>query len=176
MRVQRLTEAAARKVLGSRRAVSRDAERVDARIVEDVRRRGDRALFEWTKRLDRVVLTPRTAWVSRAELSAAEKGASREFVAAIDHAARNIRAVAREQRPREWSIEVEPGVRAGQSVRAIDSVGCYLPGGRFSLVAPLLRTAIPAQVAGLREIVGATPQPGPALLAAAERLGVTRVA
>ncbi len=176
MRVQALTEAAARKVLASRRAVSRDAERVAERIVADVRRRGDRALFAWTKRFDRVALGPRTVWVSRAELAAARKSVSREFLAAIDHAARNIRAVARRQKPQEWSIEVEPGVRAGQRVRAIDSVGCYLPGGRFSLVSTLLMTVIPAQEAGVREIIVASPQPGPALLAAADRLGVRRMA
>ena len=99
-----------------------------------------------------------------------------EFLEAIDHAARNIRAVARSQKPQEWTIEVEPGVRAGQRVRAIESVGCYLPGGRFSLVSTLLMTVIPAQEAGVRKIVVASPQPGPALLAAAERLGVQSVA
>jgi histidinol dehydrogenase len=176
MRVVSLTDAAARKVLGSRRAGSRDAERVAARIVADVRRRGDRALFAWTKRLDRVALGPRSVWVSRAEMAAARKVVSREFLAAIDHAARNIRAVARRQKPAEWSFEVEPGVRAGQRVRAIDSVGCYLPGGRFSLVSTLLMTVIPAQEAGVREIIVASPQPGPALLAAAAKLGVRRVA
>jgi histidinol dehydrogenase len=176
MRIQALTDAAARRVLGSRRAVSGDAERVAARIIADVRRRGDSALFAWTRKLDRVSLTPRTVWVSRAELAAARGKVSREFLAAIDHAARNIRAVARQQKPQEWSIEVEPGVRAGQIVRAIDSVGCYLPGGRFSLVSTLLMTVIPAQEAGVREIIVASPQPGPALLAAAARLGVERVA
>jgi histidinol dehydrogenase len=107
---------------------------------------------------------------------AARKSVSREFLVAIDHAARNIRAVARRQKPQEWMIEVEPGVRAGQRVRPIESVGCYLPGGRFSLVSTLLMTVIPAQEAGVREIVVASPQPGAALLAAAEKLGVRRVA
>lgn len=176
MRIVSLTDAATRKVLASRRASSRDAERVAARIVADVRRRGDRALFAWTKRLDHVALSRRSVWVSRAEMAAARKSISREFIAAIDHAARNIRAVARRQKPQEWSFEVEPGVRAGQRVRAIDSVGCYLPGGRFSLVSTLLMTVIPAQEAGVREIIVASPQPGTALLAAAERLGVRRVA
>jgi histidinol dehydrogenase len=176
MRVLRLTSAVEEKVLAARRATSRDAERVAARIVDDVRRRGDAALFAWTKRLDRVALSTRNVWVSQAELAAARKQVSKEFRAAIDHAARNIRAVARAQKPREWTIEVEPGVRAGQRVRPIESIGCYLPGGRFSLVSTLLMTVIPAQVAGVREIVVASPQPGPALLAAAERLGVPRVA
>ena len=176
MRILPLTSANERKMLASRRASSRDAERVAARIVADVRRRGDAALFSWTKRLDRLALGPRNVWVSRAEMRAARKSVSREFLAAIEHAARNIRAVARRQKPQEWTIEVEPGVRAGQLVRPIESVGCYLPGGRFSLVSTLLMTVIPAQEAGVREIVVASPQPGPALLAAAEQLGVRRVA
>jgi len=176
MRVLRLTSAVGEKVLASRRASSRDAERVAARIVEDVRKRGDVALFGWTERLDAMALNRRTVWVSRAEFTAARKQISKEFLAAVDHAARNIRAVARRQRPQEWQIEVEPGVRAGQRVRPLDSVGCYLPGGRFSLVSTLLMAAIPAQEAGVRDIVVTSPLPGPALLAAAERLGVRRVA
>jgi len=176
MRVLRLTDAVERKVLGSRRDSSRDAQRIASRIVADVRRRGDAALFAWTKRFDRVALDSKTVWVSRAEMVDARKQVSKEFLAAIAHAARNIRAVARRQKPQEWTIEIEPGVRAGQRVRAIDSVGCYLPGGRFSLVSTLLMTVIPAQEAGVREIIVASPQPGPALLAAAETLGVRRVA
>ena len=176
MRVLRLTSAVEEKVLASRRASSRDAEGIAARIVEDVRRRGDEALFAWTKKLDRMALTARDIWVSGAEFAAARKRVSKEFVAAIDHAARNIRAVARRQKPQEWTIEVEPGVHAGQIVRPIDSIGCYLPGGRFSLVSTLLMTVIPAQEAGVREITVTSPQPGAALLAAAERLGVKRVA
>ena len=150
--------------------------RIASRIVSDVRRRGDAALFAWTKRLDHLALNSKSVWVSRAELSSARKRVSREFLAAMDHAARNIRAVARRQKPQEWTIQVEPGVRAGQHVRAIDTVGCYLPGGRFSLVSTLLMTVIPAQEAGVREIVVASPQPGASLLAAAARLGVRRIA
>jgi histidinol dehydrogenase len=176
MRVLRLTSAVEEEVLASRRASSRDAERVAARIVEDVRRRGDAALFAWTKRLDRITLNPRNVWVSRAELAAARSQVSKRFLAAVDHAARNIRAVARRQKPQEWTVEVEPGVRAAQRVRPIESIGCYLPGGRFSLVSTLLMTVIPAQEAGVREIIVASPQPGPALLAAAKRLGVRSVA
>jgi histidinol dehydrogenase len=176
MRVLRLTKAAEERVLGSRRASSRDAERAAARIVADVRRRGDAALFAWTKRFDRVALDARSVWVSEAELRAAQKHVPKEFLAAVDHAARNIRAVAERQKPQEWNMEVEPGVRAGQRVRAIESIGCYLPGGRFSLASTLLMTVIPAQVAGVRQIVVASPQPGPALLATAARLGVKRVA
>ena len=176
MRILPLTEANEKKIFASRRASSRDAESIASRIVQDVRRRGDAALFSWTRRLDKLALNPRNVWVSRAELLAASKSISPGFLAAIDHAARNIRAVAKRQKPPEWTIEVERGVRAGQRVRPIESVGCYLPGGRFSLVSTLLMTVIPAQEAGVREIVVASPQPGAALLAAAERLGVRRLA
>ncbi|HWF39771.1 MAG TPA: histidinol dehydrogenase [Candidatus Acidoferrales bacterium] len=176
MRVVPLTPAVQEKVLGSRRDSSREAERIASRIVEDVRRRGDTSLFAYTKRFDRVSLSAKNVWISRAELEKAQREVPADFLAAIDHAARNIRAVAKKQKPLEWDIEVEPGVRAGQRVRPIDSIGCYLPGGRFSLVSTLLMTVVPAQQAGVREIIVVSPQPGPALLAAAERLGVEKVA
>jgi len=176
MRVLPLTPAAQEKVLASRRDSSREAERIASRIVADVKRRGDAALFAYTKRFDRVALTLKNVWVPRAELKQALRKVPADFLAAIDHAARNIRAVARRQKPLEWNIEVEPGVRAAQLVRAIESIGCYLPGGRFSLVSTLLMSVGPAQEAGVRQIVVVSPQPGPALLAAAERLGVRSVA
>jgi histidinol dehydrogenase len=176
MRILPLTESNAKKFLSSRRASSRQASRVARRIVEDVRRRGDPALFAWTKRLDKVALTPRNVWVAPSEIAKARASVSREFLAAIRHASRNIRAVARRQVPQEWTIEVEPGVRAGQRVRPIESIGCYLPGGRFSLVSTLLMTVIPAQEAGVKRIIVVSPQPGAALLAAADELGIRAVA
>jgi histidinol dehydrogenase len=171
-----LTPAAQEKVLASRRDSSRAAERVAARIIQEVRRGGDAALFAYTRRFDGVALSAKTVWVSRAELRQASREVPEAFLAAIDHAAGNIRAVAQKQKPLEWDLEVEAGVRAGQRVRPIESIGCYLPGGRFSLVSTLLMTVVPAQEAGVRKIIVASPQPGPALLAAAERLGVHKVA
>ena len=100
----------------------------------------------------------------------------RDLVRAIEHAARNIRRVAEEQRPRSWTMTVEPGVRVGQRVTPLGTIGCYIPGGRFSLFSTLLMTAIPAQVAGVKRIVVACPKPSPALLAAAEILGITEIA
>jgi histidinol dehydrogenase len=172
MRILRLTRAAQQKILAARRHRDRTAERIAARIVNDVRRDGDRALFSWTRRLDGIALSDKNLWVSRAEMREASRNVSREFLAAVDHATRNIRTVARRQKPREWTIEVELGVRAGQRVCPIEIVGCYIPGGRFSLVSTLLMTVIPAQEAGVRKIIVASPQPSHALLAAAERLGV----
>jgi histidinol dehydrogenase len=176
MRVLKLSEAIEKKMLVARRGSDAAAERAAVRIVNDVRRRGDAALFAWTRKFDRLAVNAGNVWVSETEMKKAAREVSRKFLKAIDHAARNIRAVARRQKPQEWTIEVEPGVRVGQRVKPIESVGCYLPGGRFSLVSTLLMTVIPAQEAGVERIVVCSPQPGAELLAAAWRLGVRKVA
>jgi histidinol dehydrogenase len=176
MRILPLTSRVEEKILNARRHRDVRAEAVASRIVEDVRRRGDSALFAWTRRLDGVRLTPKNLWVSSAERRSAARTVPKDLRDALEHAARNIRRVAEEQRPRPWSITVEPGVRVGQRVSAIDTIGCYIPGGRFSLVSTLLMTAIPAQVAGVRRIVVACPRPNAALLAAAEMLELEEIA
>src|SRR5271168_2158181 len=175
MRVLRLTGAIEEKILAQRHGRDVVADRAAARIVSDVQRRGDAALFYWTKRFDQLALRRNNVWVTRDELARASRRVPAAFLDAVDHAARNIRAVARCQKPQEWSFEVEPGVHAGQRVRPIETVGCYLPGGRFSLVSTLLMTAIPAQEAGVRNIVVVSPQPGDELLAAAGRLGLRQI-
>jgi histidinol dehydrogenase len=176
MRVLRLTSAVEEKILAQRRGRDRVAERAATRIIQDVQRRGDAALFYWTKRFDGPTLQRSNVWVTRDELRSASRRVSAAFLDAVDHAAHNIRAVARRQKPQEWTLTVEPGVRASQRVRPIETVGCYLPGGRFSLVSTLLMTAIPAQEAGVRDIVIASPQPCDGLLAAAKELGLRQIA
>src|ERR1700691_2895512 len=95
MRILRLTGAIEEKILARRRGRDVVAERAAARIVRDVRRRGDSALFYWTKRFDRVALQQNNVWVSRDEIRRASRRVSAAFLDAVDHAARNIRAVAR---------------------------------------------------------------------------------
>ena len=176
MRVLRLTDAVEEEILAQRRGRDRVAERGAARIIQDVQRRGDAALFYWTKRFDGLALRRNNVWVSRDELRSAARRVSAAFLDALDHAAHNIRAVARRQKPQAWTLHIEPGVRASQRVRPIETVGCYLPGGRFSLVSTLLMTAVPAQEAGVPNIVITSPQPGDELLAAAEQLGLRQIA
>ncbi len=176
MRILKLTDAVAAKFLSRRSVHDAAAERVAARILADVRKNGDAALFRWALRLDGLRLTRKSLWISRPEIRAASRDLPHDLVRAIEHAARNIRRVAEGQRPRSWTITVEPGVRVGQRVTPLGIVGCYIPGGRFSLFSTLLMTAIPAQVAGVKRIVVACPKPSPALLAAAEILGVTEIA
>jgi histidinol dehydrogenase len=176
MKITRLKPAVAEAILAKRRKSDRAAERAASRIIADVQKRGDAALFAWSNRFDGGKLSAKTVWITPAEMRAATRRVSKEFLAAVDHAARNIRRVARLQRPKEWSATIEAGVRVSQRVRAIDAVGCYVPGGRFSLVSTLLMTAIPAQEAGVRRITAASPQPGDELLATALRLGIDSVA
>ncbi len=176
MRILKLTEAVAAKFLARRNMRDGAAERIAARILADVRKNGDPALFRWALRLDNLRITRKSLWISKSEIRAASRNVPRDLVRAIEHAARNIRRVAEEQRPRSWTITVEPGVRVGQRVTPLGTVGCYIPGGRFSLFSTLLMTAIPAQVAGVKRIVVTCPKPSPALLAAAEILGITEIA
>jgi len=176
MRIVKLTDAVAAKFFARRSSHDAAAERIASRIVADVRRGGDAALFRWASKLDGLKLAPDTLWISRAEMRAARGTISRDLLRAIEHAARNIRRVAEAQLPRSWTIAVEPGVRVGQRVTPLETIGCYIPGGRFSLFSTLLMTAIPAQVAGVKRIVVACPKASPALLAAAEILGVNEIA
>jgi len=176
MRIVKLTDAVAAKFFARRSSHDAAAERIASRIVADVRRGGDAALFRWANKLDGLKLAPDTLWISRAEMRAARGTISRDLLRAIEHAARNIRRVAEAQLPRSWTIAVEPGVRVGQRVTPLETIGCYIPGGRFSLFSTLLMTAIPAQVAGVKRIVVACPKASPALLAAAEILGVNEIA
>jgi histidinol dehydrogenase len=176
MRILKLTDAVAANFLARRSSHGAAAERVAARILADVRRNGDAALIRWARRFDGLRLTRKSLWISHAEIRAARHNVSRDLVRAIEHAARNVRQVAERQRPRSWTMMVEPGVRVGQRVTPLGTIGCYIPGGRFSLFSTLLMTAIPAQVAGVKRIVVACPKPSPALLAAADILGVTEIA
>jgi histidinol dehydrogenase len=176
MRIVKLTDAVADKFLKRRSSHDADAEKVAANILADVRKNGDAALFRWALRLDGIRLTRKSLWITRSEIRAARRDVSRDLLRAIEHATRNIRHVAVEQRPRSWTITVEPGVRVGQRVTPLGTIGCYIPGGRFSLFSTLLMTAIPAQVAGVTRIVVACPKPSAALFAAAEILGITEIA
>lgn len=175
MRIVKLTKNVERALLRGRRERDEKAHRVAGRIVADVRKRGDVAIREWTNKFDGVDLRA-GMWVSSREIEKVANDVAKETRMAIEHAARNIRAVAERQLPREWTLEVEPGIEVGQVVRPIEAIGCYVPGGRFSLLSTLLMTVIPAQVAGVKRLVVVSPNPNPELLVAAATVGVTSIA
>ena len=176
MKIRKLTTAAEKKIFAARAARDAEAECVAAEIVADVRKRGDKALFEWTKKLDGIDLIAEGVWIGEQEIRSARRAADKELVRAIEHAVRNVRRVAQQQLPKAWSIETDRGVRISQRVEPIERIGCYIPGGSFALVSTLIMTVVPAQVAGVKEIVVACARPNGALLAAAEILGAKRIA
>src|SRR6202140_3879161 len=141
------------------------------RIVNAVRRDGDEALRRYAERWDGLGKSE-CVRVSSAELQTAWKETPAELQAAIKQAAANIRQYCEWQKPEEWRREIQPGVCVGQLVRPLESVGCYVPGGRYPLPSTLLMTVIPAQVAGVKDIQVVSPRPAPATLAAAALLGV----
>ena len=135
-------------------------------ILEDVRTRGDEAVREYSAKFDG--LTPDAALrVSRDEMQAAWDATSEELKAAMRLAQANIRAFAEKQLPRAWSFRPAEGMEVGQVVRALGSVGCYVPGGRYPLPSTLLMTVTPAQVAGVERVVVCSPKPAVETMAAA---------
>ena len=152
---------------GSRLA---DVEPAVRKIVGEVRERGDGALRKLARKFD--LLGPREALhVSTSEMQAAWERAPAELRKALQSAQRRIRRFCEWQKPDPWKRETD-GIGLGQIVRPLDSVGCYVPGGRFPLVSTLMMTVIPAQVAGVRNIRVVSPRPCSEMLAAAAMLGV----
>ena len=176
MRILKLTPQVEAKLLRRRNERDQEAYRVAGRIVADVNRRGDRAVDEWARKLDGVNVSGNQIWVTPEDMAAARKRVSQQFLRAVDHAVANVRRVAERQLAKEWTFEVEPGVRIGQLIRPIESVGCYVPGGRFALFSTMVMTVVPAQVAGVERIVAVCPRANDEVLAAADLLGVAHLA
>ena len=150
-----------------------EVEPVVRRILEDVRTRGDRALRKYAKRWDG--LAPSVPLrVPQKDIDSACRSASSDLKASLQTAAKNISAYCQAQKPSDWRT-ARDGVRLGQIIRPLDSVGCYVPGGRYPLISTLLMTVIPAQIARVEKILVVSPQPLPELLAAAAMLGITEV-
>jgi histidinol dehydrogenase len=143
-----------------------------ARIVDAVRKEGDRAVVRFARKFDGFdgpFEIPREDWTTQARQAPAD------VRRALANAARHIARVATAQRPKPIRVRVARGVSVEQRVTPLDSVGCYVPGGRYPLPSSLLMTAVPARVAGVPEIVAVCPRPDPVVLAAAEIAGVTRL-
>ena len=147
-------------------------ERRVAAIVSDVRRGGDRALVRYARELDGL---NGPIEVSRDEMRRAAREVPARVRAALRAAASHIRAVAVRQVPRGWRTRLAPGVTVEQRIVPLDRVGCYVPAGRYPLPSSLLMTAIPADAAGVAEVVAVCPRPAPVVMAAALEAGVARL-
>lgn len=154
----------------SRSSAASRVEPVVKRIVEAVRRNGDDALRKYAECWDK--LAPGDPLrVDPAEMAAAWEQTSKELRDTMRIAAANIRRFARWQMPKDWVRKVD-GARFGQRCLPLESVGCYVPGGRYPLPSTLLMTTLPAQVAGVSRIVVVSPHPAKETLAAAHLAGV----
>jgi histidinol dehydrogenase len=160
------------RLFAKKETADRAFERKVASIVQRVRSGGDRALLRFARQFDNLT---DPIEVSRAEMEAAAAAVPADVRAAIRQSARNIARVAARQIPKHFDVEVLPGVQVEQRVEPLESVGCYVPGGRFPLPSSLLMTAVPARVAGVRNIIAVCPRPEGSVMAAALEAGVTKL-
>ena len=151
---------------------------VAQRIIDDVRRRGDEALLEYTAQFDKAELTD--VRVTEEEIEAAVAEVGDEFLEAIAAAALSIEEFHQRQVQQSWFTTIEGGILIGQQVNPITRVGIYVPGGRACYPSSVLMNAIPAIVAGVEEIAMVVPpdadgRVNPYTLAAAAEAGVSEI-
>ena len=147
-------------------------------ILNDVRENKDNAVKAYTAKFDKAELDDLK--VSEEEIKKAYDELDGELIKALESASSNIEKFHKAQIPEEWEMEVIPGITAGQIIRPINSVGCYIPGGRAVYPSTILMTVIPAKIAGVDRIIACSP-PGPdgkiqaAILVAADLAGVDEI-
>lgn len=148
-------------------------------IVTDVATHGDRALFAYTQKFDGYNLTAENVKVAEQEIIAAAEQVQRNDMAALKTAADRIRSFHERQSLRSWCYSDESGIELGQHIRPLERIGIYAPGGRALYPSTALMAAIPAKVAGVKEIILVTPTRGgslhPLIAAAVEIAGIDSV-
>lgn len=154
------------------------AEIVD-KIVGDVRRDGDEAVIKYTKLIDRTEFTPEEFVVTEAEYEAAYQEADPAVAESLRKAAENVRRYHQEQKPNSWMTYRDKGSILGQSVIPLDRVGIYVPGGTAAYPSSVIMNAMPAVVAGVKEIIMMVPPKNgkinPYVLVAAKEAGVSKI-
>ena len=172
-------ESAFAAFLATKREVSEDVDRAVRAIVAQVRKDGDEALLELTRRFDRLDLAATGIRVGEAEIAAAVTASSKETLAALELARDRIEAHHRRQLPADDRYTDALGAELGWRWTAIESVGLYVPGGLASYPSSVLMNAVPARVAGVPRVAMAVPSPGgelnPLVLAAAHLAGVCEI-
>ena len=177
IRIMKLKEIAPEEIF-ARSNPQVDVSAVVREILATVRAQGDKALYDYCEKFDHVALP--SLEVSQAEMDEAMQAVDPAFLEILRMAAENIRAFHRQQVRTSFILTDRPGVVMGQKIMPIEKVGLYVPGGTAAYPSTVLMDAIPAKIAGCREIVIVTP-PGKdgkvpaAILAAAQIAGVDRV-
>ena len=147
-------------------------------ILKDVKKRGDKALFEYTKKFDKVDL--KTLEVSEEEIQKAFDTIDKELLEVIKYSHDNIKLFHEKQVRNNFIVKKENGVSLGQIINPIEKVGLYVPGGTAAYPSTVLMNAVPAKIAGCKEIIMVTPPTSdgtilPSLLVAAKISGVDRI-
>ena len=155
-----------------------DVAGIVADIIQNVRARGDAALYEYCEKFDKAKLT--TLQVTAEEIAEARAAVEPDFIRILEMAAENIRQFHSQQVRQSFIVNNTPGIVMGQKVIPVDRAGLYVPGGTAAYPSTVLMDAIPAKIAGVPEVVMVTP-PGadgkvnPAILAAASVAGVDKI-
>ena len=155
-------------------------ESIVSSIIADVQKRGNSAVFEYTRKFDGLKLTNKSLYVSQQEITEAYAAVDDETKKAVAASKRNIHAFAKRSMRKDWKAKNHEGVEVGERFTPYDRVGVYVPGGKAPLVSTALMTAAFAQAAGVPEILAATPagpdgKLNPALLYALVESGATEI-
>jgi histidinol dehydrogenase len=170
-------KAALRKILLRREERERSVAATVEKIIRGVRKGGDRALLDYTRRFDRARLSMSELEVTPREVARALEEMDSSDLRALKLAARRIAAFHRRQVERSWGYRDSAGLYLGQKVAPLDRVGVYVPGGKAAYPSTVLMNVIPAKVAGVREVILASPMgdASSAVLAAAKIAGADRI-
>lgn len=155
MRIINLKDQAGDELLERSRIDAESVTKPVLEIISDVRKNGDQSLKYYTQKFDGVSLS--NFQVKGQEIDAALERVEPQVLEALESAALNITKFHQAQLPREWSITVGEGITAGQIIRPLERVGCYIPGGRAVYPSTILMTVIPARVAGVEKVICCNP-------------------
>jgi histidinol dehydrogenase len=142
-------------------------------IVREVRKGGDAAIKRFSKQFDK--REQMSIAVTQERRDSAELQVASTLKQALKSAKENITKFHAHQMPKEWWVEILPGIQAGQLLRPLERVGCYIPGGKYPLVSTVLMTVLPAKIAGVKEVIVCTPKASPEILFACKLCGVDKI-
>ena len=155
-----------------------NVESIVTEIIDNVRKNGDKALFEYCEKFDKAVLS--NLLVSQAEIDEAVNAVDPKFLEILEKAAENIRRFHEKQVRNSFILNDRPGIVMGQKIIPVDRAGLYVPGGTAAYPSTVLMDSIPAKIAGVREVVMVTPpnsegKINPVILAAAKIAGISKI-
>jgi len=163
-----------------RNRVSKEVETTVAEILDNVRQNGDNAIYEYSKKFDKVDLHKFEIQIPHAELEQAHKKLDSDLLKVLRESRNNIKKFHEKGMPQSWVSREDDGIVLGQRLQPLERVGVYVPGGRAAYPSSLLMGVVPAQVAGVKEIIITTPanaegKVNQTILAAACELGISKV-